>query len=85
MRMRELIARAAKSGHGQEVLAAIKEIDSRLRFYPQFGEPLFDLNYERGQVWIGTVHPLVVRYVLYEERRLVAIGEPVAVLPNSGF
>ena len=42
--LRELVARARKRGLGRQVLDAAKEIDRRLRLYPQFGEPLMDLT-----------------------------------------
>jgi hypothetical protein len=53
--------------------------------YPQFGEPLADLTQEPGQVWIGTVAPLVVRYAIYDELRLVIVAVPVMPLPGSGL
>ena len=83
--LRELVARARESGHGPEVLAAAKEIDRRLRVYPQFGEPLVDLKQESGQVRVGTVPPLVVRYAVYEERRLVTVAVPILPMPGSGL
>jgi hypothetical protein len=83
--LRELVARARASGLGPEVLAAVKEIDRRLRVYPQFGEPLVELTHEPGQVWVGAVGPLVVRYALYEERRLVMVAVPLAPMPGLGL
>ncbi len=83
--MRQLVARARLSGHAPEVIAAIKEIDRRLHIYPQFGEPKINLTYEPGQIWTGTVPPLVVRYAVYEERRLVIVSVPLAPLPGSGI
>ena len=80
-----LVTRARAAGGGAEVLAALKELDRRLRIYPQFGEPLVDLTHESGQIWMGTVPPLVVRYSLYEERRLVIVVVPIAPMPASGI
>jgi hypothetical protein len=37
------------------------------------GEPLFDLKLEAGQVYYGTVPPLVVRYAVFEDLRLVFV------------
>lgn len=42
----------------EEFLAALKKFDRLLHIYPQFGEPLVDLQKEPGQVWIGIVRPL---------------------------
>jgi hypothetical protein len=56
--LRELVLRARKRGLATEVLAALWEIDRRLQIYPQFGQPLRDLNVERAQIWIGVVPPL---------------------------
>jgi len=83
--LRALIARARSRGLARQVLEAVKEIDDRLRIYPQFGQPLRDLNLEPAQIWIGTVPPLVVQYVLDEERRVVIVMVPFAALPRSGL
>jgi hypothetical protein len=80
-----LAARARASGLGAPFLAAVEEIDQRLRIYPQFGEPLGDLDFPPAQVWIGVVPPLVVRYLLDEQRRLVMVANPFLPLPNAGF
>jgi hypothetical protein len=83
--LRSLLARARGRGLGQQVLAAVKEIDKRLRIYPQFGQPLQDLKLGAGQTWIGTVPPLVVKYVLDEERRQVMVVVPLSPLPELGL
>jgi hypothetical protein len=83
--LREFAARAVASGQGPSFAAALKEFDRLLHLYPQFGEPLTDLTLETGQVWRGTVAPLVMRYAIYEERRLVVVAAPPLLLPNSGF
>ena len=80
-----LAARAREKGLGAEFLASVKEFDRRLRIYPQFGEPLLDLTHEPGQVRVGAVPPLVVRYALYEDRRLVTVAAPLMPLPRSGL
>ena len=81
----KLAERARAGGQGQSFVAAVKEIDRRLRIYPQFGQPLYDLNREPLQVWVGVVPPLVVRYILDEERREVTVAEPILPLSNSGI
>jgi hypothetical protein len=83
--VRELVARARERGLGPQVLEAVKEIDQRLRLYPQFGDPLVDLTHEPGRVWIGTVPPLVVRYAIYEESKLVIVAVPLMPLSRSGL
>jgi hypothetical protein len=83
--LQEFAARAWASGHGPAFAAAVKELDRLLHLYPQFGEPVQDLTLEAGQVWCGTVAPLVVRYAIYEDRRLVVVAAPPLLLPNSGI
>jgi hypothetical protein len=67
------------------VLQAVRQIDERLRIYPQFGQPLRDLVLEPLQLWIGVVPPLVVQYILDEERRVVMVVVPILPLPRSGL
>jgi hypothetical protein len=83
--LRQLAARAWARGQGPSFAAAVKELDRLLHLYPQFGEPLTDLTLEAGQVWRGTVSPLVVRYAIYEERRLVVVAAPPMLLPHAGI
>jgi len=60
-------------------------LDRRLRVYPQFGQPLYDLEHKDGQVWSGVVRPLSVRYMVFADRRLVIVATLPRLLPNSGF
>jgi hypothetical protein len=83
--LRELMTRARGLGLGSQVRAAVLEIDYRLRTYPQFGQPLRDLTVEQAQLWIGAVPPLVVQYVIDEERRRVMVVLPLTPLPDSGL
>jgi hypothetical protein len=80
-----LAARASAASLSSQFLAAIKEIDYRLRVYPQFGQPLFDLKLESAQVWTGVVPPLVAKYSIDEERRLVMVTTPFVTFSRSGF
>lgn len=73
---------ARMRGDGEEFIAALKEFDRRLRIYPQFGEPLVDLKKEPGQVWIGIVRPLAMRYGVFDERRLVIAAAIPVILPK---
>jgi hypothetical protein len=83
--IREYVARARAAGQSAPFLAALKDLEHRLRVYPQFGEPERDLKLEDGQLYNGTVPPLVVHYAVYEQRRLVFVGSPPTLLPNAGF
>jgi hypothetical protein len=74
---------ARQRGDGEAFLAALKEFDRRLRLYPQFGEPLTDLKHEAGQVWIGVVRPLAMRYGVFDERRIVMVAATPVLLPKS--
>jgi hypothetical protein len=80
-----LLGRARDAGHGQEALAAIKEIDYRLKLYPQFGEPLRDLKTPGETSYAGTVNPLFVEYIIDEPLRTVFVIVPIKALPHVGF
>lgn len=83
--LRALLERAQARGIGRPVLDAVKGIDARLRVYPQFGQPLRDLATAGETLWIGVVEPVVVRYVVDEERRLVFVVVPLKVLSGFGL
>ena len=74
---------ARERGDGDAFLAAVKEFHRRLCLYPQFGEPLIDLTQEPGQVWLGIVRPLAMRYGVFDERRVVMVAEIPVLLPKS--
>jgi hypothetical protein len=75
---------ARERGDGEAFVAALKEFHRRLGLYPQFGEPLMDLTQEPGQVWIGIVRPLAMRYGVLDERRIVMVAAiPVLLLQKS--
>ncbi len=77
-RLLALADAARQRGDGEEFLAALKEFHRRLIWYPQFGEPLSDLTQESGQIWVGIVRPLAMRYAVFDERRAVMVaGIPV--------
>ena len=73
---------ARQRGDGEEFIAALKEFDRRLRIYPQFGDPLVDLRKEVGQIRLGIVRPLAMRYGVFEERRLVIAAAIPVLLPK---
>ena len=74
---------ARERGDGEAFLVALKEFHRRLCLYPQFGEPLIDLTQESGQVWIGIIRPLAMRYGVFEERRLVMVAAIPVLLSKS--
>jgi len=82
---RKLLIRAKGSAGEAGLRRTIPEMHSRLRIYPQFGEPLRDLSAESAQLWIGTSPPLVQHYIIDEERRQVIVARPPMLLPNSGL
>ena len=82
-RLLALADTARERGDGAAFVAAVKEIPRRLCLYPQFGEPLFDLRQEAGQVWLGIVRPLSMRYGVLEDRRVVMVSELPVLLPKS--
>ena len=73
-RLVELAAVARARGDGEAFVSALLEFDRRLRVYPQFGDPLLDLLAEAGQVRLGTVPPLAMRYGVLEDRREVLVA-----------
>lgn len=80
-RLRELSAAAAARGDGPAFAAALKEFDRLLRLYPQFGDPQIDLKVGGGQIRLGIVRPVSMRYGVHEENRIVFCGTPPILLP----
>jgi hypothetical protein len=74
---------ARQRGDGEAFLAAFKEFHRRLCLYPQFGDPLANLTQESGQVWIGIVRPLAMRYGVFDDRRVVMVAAIPVLLPKS--
>ena len=82
-RLLALADTARERGDGETFLTALKEFHRRLCLYPQFGEPLVDLKQEAGQVWVGVVRPLAMRYGVFDERRVVMVAALPVLLPKS--
>jgi hypothetical protein len=80
-RLTALAGEAAQRGDGEQFAAALKEFHRRLCIYPQFGDPLFNLKEETGQVYNGILRPLAMRYGVYEDRRLVVVVNLPVLLP----
>jgi hypothetical protein len=78
-----LAALARDRGDGEAFVEALKEFHRRLCLYPQFGEQLTELGHETGEVWIGIVRPLVMRYGIFDERRVVMVAALPVLLPRS--
>ncbi|MBI1915929.1 MAG: hypothetical protein HYS12_14520 [Planctomycetes bacterium] len=83
--LRNLVVRAAARSRSSEVLAAAREIDRRLKIYPQFGETLRDLHTVGETVWHAAVPPLHVFYIIDDPNRAVFVVEPFEFLPHSGL
>lgn len=80
-RLREMFDEAFARGDGPALTAALKEFDRRLRIFPQFGDPQTDLDVVGGQVWLGIIRPLSMRYGVNEDLRIVFCGTLPTLLP----
>ncbi len=52
-------------GDGAAFLAALKAFVARLLVHPQFGDPIMELGVEEGQIRLGIIWPLLMRYGVY--------------------
>jgi hypothetical protein len=82
-RLEELARLAWKRGDGEAFISALQEFDRRLSLYPQFGDPLIDLKQEAGQIRIGIIHPLAMRYTVLDERRFVIVTALPVLMPQT--
>lgn len=80
-RLRELSNIAIARGDGPAFLAALKAFTDRLPVYPQFGDPIIDLTVKEGQVRLGIIRPLAMRYGVFEDSRLVTRAALPILLP----
>lgn len=62
--LKALLGRAKANGLGRQALDAVKKIDDLLHVYPQFGEPLRDLEALGATICMVTVPPLVLQYLI---------------------
>jgi hypothetical protein len=81
----DLVNRAPSGELRRQVLAAAKAIDARLRIYPQFGEPLRDLQTEGETLWLGAISPLTVHDIIDDPHQVVFIVTPLRPLPRCGL
>jgi hypothetical protein len=79
--LRELSDAAFSRGDGPVFTAALKEFDRLLRLYPQFGDPLSDLQAGGGQVRLGIIRPISMRYGVNENLRIVFCATLPVLLP----
>jgi hypothetical protein len=80
-RLKEFAHQTTQRGDGKKFAAAMKEFHRLHGLYPQFGEPFIDLKDEAGQIYKGFIRPLAMRYAVYEDRRLVLVGDLPVLLP----
>jgi hypothetical protein len=82
-RLAELAGEAARGGDQEAFAASLKEFDRRPHVYPQFGDPLRNLTFEKATLYNGILRPLAMRYAVYEDQRVVVVvGLPV-LLPTA--
>lgn len=82
-RLLELSDVATARGDRAAFIAAVREFHRRLLVYPQFGDPLADLKHETGQLRLGIVRPLCIRYAVLEDRRIVFVTALPVLLSKS--
>src|SRR6266849_2141304 len=74
--LKELHRRAKDKGHATRILSAVKRIVALLRTEPlRFGESRFTLHNLNLEVRVGAVEPVVVRYAVHKERRIVFVRD----------
>jgi hypothetical protein len=77
------VRRADQLGLGKAARDALRDLDFRLRIYPQFGEPFKDLLTPGQTCWHAIHWQLHVEWVLDEPHRLVFVVVPLRPLPGS--
>ena len=88
----ELRRRAEALGIAPLFFARLKEIVQQLEIDPVgWGDPEYRTKLEGGRVFHAILAPLIVRYAVFDARRLVFItelqalpGSPLAESPESG-
>lgn len=81
--LRQLSNVAIARGDGPAFLAALKAFAERLPVYPQFGDPLSDLEVGGGQLRLGIIRPISMRYGVNEDLRIVFCGTLPVLLPMT--
>jgi hypothetical protein len=67
--IKDLVHRADKLGIGEQARAAFRDLDFRLRIYPQFGEPFQDLLTPGETRWHAIHWQLHIEWVIDETSR----------------
>lgn len=80
-RLRELADEAIARGDGPAFVGAVRAFMARLAIYPQFGDPIIDLVQGGGQIRVGIIRPLSMRYGVHEDQRIVFCGAIPILLP----
>jgi hypothetical protein len=78
----QLAEQARVRGDGLAFVAALREFHRQLEIYPQFGDPLSDLSQEDGQIRLGIIPPLAMRYGVLESHRVVFLAARPVLLPR---
>jgi hypothetical protein len=82
--LREVRRSAHQGGIEPQFLAALREINDRLRFDPHiFGEPYKELRAARLQLRLGVIGPLSVVFGVHEEQHVVFVRGFVLLPPAT--
>lgn len=72
--IRRLVARAKQIGMATQILDTLEAIVSKLESTPlEWGDPEYTTKKSGGLVLHGLLFPLVVKYVVFQEHRVVCI------------
>lgn len=82
--IRDLGKVAIQYGFLQEYVNALKSIVNKLTHHPlEFGEPLNNTILDGGVTCLGIVRPVVVKFVVLQNERLVVILNVQLLMPPS--
>jgi hypothetical protein len=83
--LKKMLERARQLGVLANVLASVKEIDSRLHSDPTvFGEATMDTKDKRGQARISVVRLVSVQFVVFAKEHKVIVTRPLTLLAQPG-
>jgi hypothetical protein len=82
-RLLEFADVAKARGDAAQFLDSLKAFQRRLELYPQFGDPIIDLKAHVGQIRVGIIPPLAMRYGVLEEQRKVVVTAGPVLLPKQ--
>ncbi len=85
MALREIATRAAEQGRTDQVLAAVRAIDARLKQDPRsFGEPKYRYEELKLVLHVAIQAPLVVHFTVHDELPIVFVRS-LRPLPGQGL